>query len=187
VPGFFGMQRVSTKLWVEPGMPAAARADLQYAFLLGPRGLAAPILTHEWAHAELDARLGRRLPTPSLNEMMTFPQMLEAGRRYGDTRRDSTLNHHVVYTTAAHELRGWLARTGHGGVLQLIPAMNAGEPFGSTYVRLGGEAASLARGVTRPSGTSLPEICGRARLARRCPYPPSASSIVVQSTSPPQP
>jgi hypothetical protein len=227
MPGFFGMQRASANLWVEPGMPAATRADLQYAFLLarrrieafygplrsspqvvaciteararafglrgarahtvagrtillGPRGLAAPILTHEWAHAELYARLGRRgltgiagvprwfdeglacviseepahseanwqeiqrrrLPTPSLNEMRTFPQMLEAARRYGDIRRDSTMSHHVVYTTAAHEVRGWLASAGRGGVLQLISAMNAGEPFASTYGRLGGETAT---------------------------------------------
>lgn len=150
------------------------------AILLGPRGLTAPILTHEWAHAELYARLGRhgligiagvprwfdeglacaiseepthseanwqeiqrhRLPTASLNEMVTPRQVLEVVARYGDTRPDSSTNLHVVYTTAAHEVRGWLVRTGRGGVLRLVSAMNAGEPFGSAYLRLRDEAAT---------------------------------------------
>lgn len=225
VPSLSGMERVSADLWVEPGMPAATRADLQRDFLfarrrielfygpphsspwvlacctaararslglhgasahtvggkailLGPHALTAPVLTHEWAHAELYWRLRarglsllrgvprwfdeglacvigdeakyseahwqqierRQLPTPHLNELITLRQMSEAVAQYGDTRPDSAGNMHVVYTTAAHEVRGWLARAGRGGVLALVEAMNAGEPFGRAYLQLGGES-----------------------------------------------
>ena len=223
VPALSGMERAGAGLWVEPGMPAATRADLQRemivtrdrlgrfygsvesspwvlacatkeqaralglpggnrahtvggrAILLGPRGLATPVLAHEWAHAELYARLNRGvlrrvprwfdeglasviseepwhseahwqeiqrrgLPTPHLNELYTFRQVTDAVRAYGDTRPDSAGNMHVVYSTAAHEMRGWLARAGREGLPRLIAALNAGEAFGPAYLRLGGPA-----------------------------------------------
>ena len=143
--------------------------------VLGPHGLVTPILTHEWAHAELDARLSpgvlrrlprwfdeglasvigdepwyseahwqeivrRALPVPHLNELYTFRQMADAVRDYGDTRPDSAGNQHVVYSAAAHEVRGWLARAGRGGLHRLIAALNAGEAFAPAYLRIGGPA-----------------------------------------------
>lgn len=223
VPALSGMERVSASLWVEPGMPAATRTDLEQgivvarqrldrfygsvesspwviactteaksrslglygrslahtvggrAILLGPHGLTTPVLLHEWAHAELDARLSRGLlrrvprwfdeglacvisdeprysearwqeierrglPTPRLYELVTFGQMSEAARQYRDARPDSAGNMHVVYSTAAHEVRGWLARAGGQGLHRLIEALNAGEPFGPAYARIGGPA-----------------------------------------------
>jgi hypothetical protein len=222
-PALSGMDRVSASLWVEPGMPAAMRADLAQEIVvararidrfyglaqssptvfacvtqakaralglrgrnrahtvagrmivLGPRGLVTPVLVHEWAHAELDARLApgvlhrvprwfdeglssvvgdepwhseanwqeivrRGLPVPHMNELYTFRQMSDAVREYGDSRSDSTGNMHVVYSAAAHEVRGWLARAGRDGLPRLISGLNGGEAFGPAYLRIGGPA-----------------------------------------------
>ena len=143
--------------------------------VLGPHGLVTPILTHEWAHAESSARLGRgvmrRVPrwfdeglasvvadepwhseahwreierrgmsVPHMNELYTYRQLLDALRDYGDTRSDSAGNQHVVYSAAAHEVRGWLARAGRDGLPRLITALRAGESFGPAYLRIGGPA-----------------------------------------------
>jgi len=142
--------------------------------VVGPRSLDAGVLTHEWAHAELLARLHpghgrvsfvprwfdeglacvigeearysephwqeivrRGAPVPNLGELMTFRQIEAAVEHYGDTRPDSAGNLHVVYSAAAHEVRGWLARVGPRGLLSLIAAMRDGESFWSAYARIG--------------------------------------------------
>jgi hypothetical protein len=147
------------------------------AILLGPHGLAAEEVLHEWSHAELDARLPRavvrRLPrwfdeglarvvsddprcsevvwhrndslrvdVPHLNELDTPRQWDGAMRQYRHERSDtsSTTGRAVVGTVAAHEVRGWLARAGRDGLPRLLAALNAGEPFGPAYLRIGGPA-----------------------------------------------
>ena len=73
---------------------------------------------------------------------MSLRQLSEATARFRDTRPDSTTNRHVVYATCAHEVRRWLAVAAPSGLLDLIEAVRAGQPFAAAYARIESEGAA---------------------------------------------
>ncbi len=154
------------------GERAAAFGD--QAIRLSHNGLTAPVVAHEWVHAEVYRRVGGawkvgRIPrwfdeglavviadearhsetnwreiqrrgqaTPALAELMSRRDWVAAVIRYGEPNVDDPNNLRVVYSTAGHELRRWLACAGPAGTLALLGAVRAGEPFAAAYGRLGG-------------------------------------------------
>ncbi|NDY92018.1 hypothetical protein [Ideonella livida] len=149
------------------GQPAAAYGDM--AIRLSYRGRVAPLIAHEWSHAELYRRAGgwwharqiprwfdegvavvvadeprhsednwraiqgRGLPTPTLDELRSFSDWGTALRRYGETSGDVPDNLRRVYTTAGHEVRGFLRCTGPEGVQAVLDAVRAGATFDQAY------------------------------------------------------
>ena len=152
------------------GQPAAAYGDL--AIRLWAKGLSAPVVAHEWSHAELYHRAGgwwyarkiprwfdegvavvvaneprhseenwreiqrQGLPTPKFDELISFSDWGVAVKKYGETAGDVPSNLHVVYTTAGHEVRGFLSCAGPTGVAAVLDAVNAGASFDEAYARV---------------------------------------------------
>lgn len=180
---------ITSEPYVVACMTAACSADFgsfgeratafgDAAIRLSHNGLSAPLVAHEWSHAELYRRVGgwwpaRRLPrwfdegvavvvadearhseanwheiqrrglaTPALAELVSFSDWAAALHRYGETRVDDPDNLRRVYSTAGHELRGWLACAGSGGVQALLTAVREGEAFDVAYRRIGGGPAA---------------------------------------------
>lgn len=155
------------------GQRAAAYGDL--AIRLSAKGLSAPLIAHEWSHAELYLRVGgwwharkiprwfdegvavvvaseprhseenwreiqrQGLPTPKFDELNSFNDWGVAVNKYGETAGDVPSNLHVVYTTAGHEVRGFLSCAGPTGVAAVLGAVNAGSAFDEAYARVGGK------------------------------------------------
>ena len=90
---------------------------------------------HSPAHWQEIAR--RRLPTPPLTELISRRDWAAAIQTYGETRGDDPSNLRVVYSTAGHEVRTFLACAGSAGVGAVLDAVRAGEPFGAVYARVG--------------------------------------------------
>lgn len=149
------------------GQRAAAYGDL--AIRLSAKGLTAPLIAHEWSHAEVYRRAGgwryaRQIPrwfdegiavvvaneprhsednwrqiqqqglaVPPLGELQSFSDWGGAVRQYGETEGDVPGNRHVVYTTAGHELRRFLACAGPKGVQAVLDALREGAAFDRAY------------------------------------------------------
>lgn len=149
------------------GGRAAAYGDI--AIRLSAEGQSAPLIAHEWSHAEVYRRAGgwwksrqmprwfdegiavvvadeprhsernwqdirhRGLPTPSLGELVSFSDWGAALRRYGETAGDVPDNLRVVYTTAGHEVRTFLACAGPTGIETVLEALRAGVAFNDAY------------------------------------------------------
>lgn len=149
------------------GQRAAAYGDL--AIRLSAKGLTAPLIAHEWSHAEVYRRVGgwwyarkiprwfdegvavvvadeprhsennwreiqrRGLPVPVLGELQSFSDWGTAVKKYGETEGEVPGNLHVVYTTAGHEVRAFLACAGPAGVLTLLDALHSGSTFDDAY------------------------------------------------------
>ncbi|WP_201494270.1 hypothetical protein [Rubrivivax sp. A210] len=79
----------------------------------------------------------RGLSTPTLDELVTRRDWTEAVRRYGETRAEDPDNLRRVYSTAGHELRGWLACAGREGLAGLLAGVDQGQAFDALYARLG--------------------------------------------------
>lgn len=88
------------------------------------------------APANWDEIARRGLSTPPLSELVTRSDWSEAVGRYGETRGDDPNNLRVVYTTAGREVRAFVACAGAAGVVALLDAVQAGEPFDAAYARL---------------------------------------------------
>ena len=163
------------------GERAAAFGDS--AIRLAPNGLAAPLVAHEWSHAELYRRVGgawhwsavprwfdeglavvvanealhseanwqeiqrRGLATPPLTALVTRADWTAAVQQYGETQGDVPGNLRIVYSTAGHEVRGWLACAGPQGALALLAAVREGEAFDEVYARI---ARSAGMDSTKP-------------------------------------
>ena len=155
------------------GQRAAAYGDL--AIRLWTKGLSAPVVAHEWSHAELYHRAGgwwyarkiprwfdegvavavaneprhsvenwreiqrQGVPIPKLDELVSFSDWGVAVDKYGETAGDVPSNLHVVYTTAGHELRGFLSCAGPSGVAAVLGRVNAGSAFDAAYASVGGK------------------------------------------------
>lgn len=142
--------------------------------LLWTKVFGAGEVAHEWSHLELGARIGRSgmrtipmwfheglatvvgeiprhseavyqeavssgFPIPPLDQLRTEAQWGDAFAKYPNPKG---LN--VVYATAGHEVRGWLARVGRQGLFDLIDAVRVGEPFGVVYHRIAGQVGANA-------------------------------------------
>ena len=83
----------------------------------------------------------RGLPTPPLTELVSRRDWAAAVQKYGETRGDDPSNLRVVYSTAGHEVRAFLACTGSAGVLAVLDAVQADEPFDAAYARVGRQCA----------------------------------------------
>ena len=152
------------------GERAAAFGDS--AIRLSPNGLAAPLVAHEWSHAELYRRVGgawhvgavprwfdeglavvvagealhseahwleiqrRGLATPPLTALVSRADWTAAVQHYGETQGDVPGNLRLVYSTAGHEVRHWLACAGPAGTLAVLEAVREGEAFDSAYARI---------------------------------------------------
>ena len=79
----------------------------------------------------------RRLPTPPLTELVSRSDWAAAVRTYGETRGVDPSNLRVVYSAAGHEIRTFLVCAGSAGVGAVLDAVQAGEPFGTAYARVG--------------------------------------------------
>ena len=88
------------------------------------------------APANWDEIARRGLSTPPLSELVTRSDWSEAVGRYGETRGDDPNNLRVVYTTAGREVRAFVSCAGAAGVVALLGAVQAGEPFDAAYARL---------------------------------------------------
>lgn len=149
------------------GQPAAAYGDM--AIRLWTQRLSAPIVAHEWSHAEFYHLAGgwwyarriprwfdegvavvlanearhseenwqeiqrRGLPMPKFDELISFNDWGVAVNKYGETAGDVPSNLHVVYTTAGHEVRGFLSCTGPAGIVRLLGAVRSGASFDEAY------------------------------------------------------
>ena len=71
-----------------------------------------------------------------MSELVTRSDWSEAVGRYGETRGDDPNNLRVVYTTAGREVRAFVSCAGAAGVVALLGAVQAGEPFDAAYARL---------------------------------------------------
>ena len=81
------------------------------------------------------------LPTPKFDELISFSDWGAAVNKYGETAGDVPSNLHVVYTTAGHEVRGFLSCAGPTGIASVLGAVNAGSAFDEAYARVRGECA----------------------------------------------
>ena len=79
----------------------------------------------------------RGQPTPPLTELVSRRDWAAAVKKYGETRGDDPNNLRVVYSTAGHEVRAFLACAGRAGVAAVLDAVQADEPFGAAYARVG--------------------------------------------------
>jgi hypothetical protein len=146
------------------GDGTAAR-EVRPAILLWTRSFTPAALAHEWSHFELLTRLGDSargvpmwfheglgdatggdmprhsealyqeavasgVPIPTLDELKLLKQWGPAHEKYANPKVN------LPYTTAAHEVRRWLQRVGREGLLELIEALNSGEPFDAAYRRI---------------------------------------------------
>ena len=104
----------------------------------------AVVVADEPLHSEANwAEIQRRgLAVPAFTDLVTRAQWIDALRRYGETEGDVPGNLRIVYTTAGHELRRWLACAGAPGTLALLAAVRDGEAFESAYTRLGAPCAT---------------------------------------------
>lgn len=127
--------------------------------LLSPRGRSAVTVAHEWAHAELNERVGYASGVPSwFDEGLAV--LASGDPRYTEERfaRDTaggaraprldqmrTLHDFLAapcaYVTARHEVARWVARVGRRGVLELFAALRRGERFNDAYRRVEAAAA----------------------------------------------
>lgn len=81
------------------------------------------------------------VPRPSPEELRSLRSLREwndAVGRYGEKgnrerRARGEAEIRPVYAAAGHELRPWLARAGHGGLLRLLEQLNAGVDFESAF------------------------------------------------------
>jgi hypothetical protein len=127
----------------------------------------------------------RGMPTPPLTELVSRSDWAAAVRKYGETRGDDPSNLRVVYSTAGHEVRTFLACAGSAGVGAVLDAVRAGEPFGAAYARVGRGCVYRALAHSSHSalrGASIADMCrpGRAcdfrhaHVAMRPPARPTA-------------
>ena len=79
----------------------------------------------------------RGLATPPLTALVSRADWTAAVQHYGETQGDVPGNLRLVYSTAGHEVRHWLACAGPAGTLALLAAVREGEPFDGAYVRIG--------------------------------------------------
>ena len=79
----------------------------------------------------------RGLPTPPLTALVSRRDWAAAVKKYGETRGDDPNNLRVVYSAAGHEVRAFLACAGRAGVAAVLDAVQADEPFGAAYARVG--------------------------------------------------
>ena len=89
------------------------------------------------APANWDEIARRGLPTPPLTELVSRRDWAAAVQKYGETRGDDPSNLRVVYSTAGHEVRAFLACAGRAGVAAVLDAVQADEPFDAAYARVG--------------------------------------------------
>ena len=101
----------------------------------------AVVVASEPRHSEENWREIQRqgLPTPKFDELNSFNDWGAAVNMYGETAGDVPSNLHVVYTTAGHEVRGFLSCAGPTGVAAVLGAVNAGSAFDEAYARVGGK------------------------------------------------
>jgi hypothetical protein len=93
-------------------------------------------VSEEPTHAEsiYEEALQTHTPIPALTELVSMRQWSRMAVRYGDPALNP--HHlHVVYATAGHEVRPWLARVGPAGLNQLLTRVAAGEDFAACYAR----------------------------------------------------
>ena len=93
------------------------------------------------APANWDEIARRGLPTPPLTELVSRRDWAAAVQNYGETRGDDPSNLRVVYSTAGHEVRAFLACAGRAGVAAVLDAVQADEPFDAAYARVGRKCA----------------------------------------------
>ena len=94
---------------------------------------------HAPAHWDEIARRG--LSTPPLTELVSRRDWAAAVQKYGETRGDDPSNLRVVYSTAGHEVRAFVACAGSAGVAAVLDAVQADEPFDAAYARVGRKCA----------------------------------------------
>ena len=94
---------------------------------------------HAPAHWDEIARRG--LSTPPLTELVSRRDWAAAVQKYGETRGDDPSNLRVVYSTAGHEVRAFVACAGRAGVAAVLDAVQADEPFDAAYARVGRKCA----------------------------------------------
>lgn len=76
----------------------------------------------------------RNLTTPSITELVSRDQWRAAIRKYGETNYgDPPNNWRLVYNTAAHEVRSFIAAAGPAGIRDVLTRVHAGEPFDLAY------------------------------------------------------
>ncbi len=74
----------------------------------------------------------RKLKTPSIAELVSREQWLVAMRKYGETEYgDPPGNWRLVYNTAAHEVRSYIAAGGTPIIRDVLKRVHDGEPFDS--------------------------------------------------------
>lgn len=97
----------------------------------------AVLVGDEPRHSEENWREIQRqgLPAPKLDELMSFNDWGVAVNKYGETAGDVPSNLHVVYTTAAHAVREFLACAGPTGIAAVLDAVHAGATFNEAYAR----------------------------------------------------
>ena len=103
----------------------------------------AVVVADEALHAPANwQEIARRgLPTPPLTELVSRRDWAAAVRNYGETRGDDPNNLRVVYSTAGHEVRAFVACAGSAGVAAVLAAVRADEPFDAAYARVGRKCA----------------------------------------------
>ncbi len=122
--------------------------------LLAPRGHRATTIAHEWAHAELNLRVGYLAGVPSwfdegLATLASGDPRYTEERYVRETHAGAVAPHldqmrslkdflsvPYAYVTARHEVARWVARAGRHGVLELFAALRRGERFDDAYRRL---------------------------------------------------
>ncbi len=157
------------------------------AILFSPKGLTPAIVSHEWSHAELAARIGQ------LRTWWSVPQWFDDGiavllSRDPDYTEEAWLaatdngakapplsdfetlrgwlrvtgkdgrTKQFSYGTARHTMAGWYAVAGPDGFKALIEAVKNGEDFRKVYERTGTPAA----GRDVPRGTVSPAAGAKA-------------------------
>ncbi len=99
----------------------------------------AVVIADEPRHSENNWReIQRRgLQTPALAALTTFSDWNTAIKAYGETQPAGPDNLHLVYSTAGHHVRVWLACAGASAPLELLEALRAGDGFDEAYARIG--------------------------------------------------
>ena len=97
----------------------------------------AVVASEEPTHSEQQWQtiVARGVPHPTLPELMTGDQWIDAVRKYGgegDPKNPAT-GLFVVYSTAGHEVRRWFGNAGQIGLSDLIAAVEDRRDFQSAY------------------------------------------------------
>ncbi len=96
----------------------------------------AVVVANEPKHAdEIWQQIQRRnLNTPVIPDLISRDQWRAAIQRYGETRYgEPPENWRLVYNTAAHEVRSFIAVAGTIGILKVLTRVHDGESFDSAY------------------------------------------------------